>query len=228
MQKPSARGRATQSLVRVAEIRDGVAIMFDGTMRATLMVSSINFALKSEEEQRAIVFAYQDFLNSLNFSVQISITSRQMDVTPYIEYVKSLRELQSNDLLRLQLDEYANFVSELVKSGNIMSKSFYVTVPFALQQSKKEGFFGRIFKGLAHAAGKRKLSDEEFARSRVQLMQRVNQAAMGLRSIGLRLYLLQTQELLELYYNLYNPVTSRNARLRNVAQLRVQENVTQS
>ncbi|MDP3997218.1 MAG: hypothetical protein Q8P73_01825 [bacterium] len=223
MQSKQSKGKPTQQLIRIAEIRDGVTILNDGTMRATLMVSSINFALKSQEEQDAIIYAYQDFLNSLDFSVQITMSSRKMDITPYLEEVKVLRDKQQNELLRLQMDEYINFVGELVKESNIMTKTFFVTVPFSVQQSTKEGQVAKIFKGAKRATGKVQMNDDEFEHNRAQLMQRVNQIAMGLRGLGLRLIPLQTQELLELYYNMYNPTTSRNQRLHNAGQLKVIE-----
>jgi len=223
MQSGTSKGKSTQQLVRIAEIRDGVAILTDGTMRATLMASSVNFALKSADEQQAIIFAYQDFLNSLDFPLQVTVSSRKMDITPYLEDVKVLRDKQNNELLRLQMDEYITFVGELVKNSNIMTKTFFITVPFSVQQSKKEGFAARITKGAKSATGRHVMSDQEFEHNRAQLFQRVNQVAIGLRSIGLRLVPLSTQELLELYYTTYNPVTSRNQRLHNVAQLQIQE-----
>ncbi len=223
MQKSGVKGKPSQTLVPVKEIRDGVAILKDGTMRMTLMVSSVNFALKSQDEQDAIVYAYQDFLNSLDFPIQLTVSSRKMDITPYLEQVKELRDKQTNELLRLQMDEYINFVSELVQSSNIMTKTFFVTVPFSVQQSTKESFFGRFTKGVKSAAGQHTMSDTEFDHNRSQLLQRVNQVAIGLQSFGLRLVALKTQELLELYYTAYNPLTSRNQRLKNVGQLRVSE-----
>ncbi|MDZ4346850.1 MAG: hypothetical protein U1E51_30935, partial [Candidatus Binatia bacterium] len=116
-----------------------------------------------------------------------------------------------------------NFVGELVKESNIMTKTFFVTVPFSVQQSTKEGQVAKIFKGAKRATGKVQMNDDEFEHNRAQLMQRVNQIAMGLRGLGLRLIPLQTQELLELYYNMYNPTTSRNQRLHNAGQLKVIE-----
>ncbi len=223
MSSPNTKGKPAQDLVLLSEVRDGVAILKDGTMRAIMMVSSVNFALKSEDEQNAIVYAYQDFINSLDFPIQISISSRKMDITPYIEEVKQLRDRQKNELLRLQMNEYINFVDTLVKDSNIMSKTFFVTVPFSITQDKEETFFGRFFKGAQTAAGKHTLSDQEFEHSRTQIMQRVEQIAVSLRSIGLRVVPLQTQELLELFYNYYNPLTSRNQRLHNVSQLRIEE-----
>jgi hypothetical protein len=223
MQKGTKKGKASQTLVPIKEIRDGVAVLNDGTMRMTLMVSSVNFALKSQEEQDAIVYAYQDFLNSLDFPIQLTISSRKMDITPYLAEVRELRDKQQNELLRLQMDEYINFVGELVKTSNIMTKTFFVTIPFSVQQSTKEGFFSRFTKGIKGAAGAHTMSDQEFEHNRSQLMQRVNQVAIGLQAFGLRLAVLKTQELLELYYTAYNPLTSRNQRLRNVGQLEVRE-----
>lgn len=217
------KGKPTQDLLPIAEIRDGVVILHDGGMRAIMMVSSINFALKSEDEQNAIIYAYQDFINTLDFSVQISISSRKLDITPYLEQVKILRDKQANELLRLQMTEYINFVGELVKSSNIMSKTFFITIPFSITQSKKESFFGRIFKGLKSATGKHTMGNEEFEHNKSQLFQRVEQVALGLRGIGLRVVPLQTQELLEMFYNFYNPVTSRNQRFGNLGQINIAE-----
>jgi hypothetical protein len=223
MQAGGSKSKPAQQLIKIKELRDGVAILNDSTMRMVLMLSSINFALKSQDEQDAIIYAYQDFLNSLDFPVQLTVSSRKMDITPYIEQVKVLRDKQQNELLRLQMDEYINFVGELVKNSNIMTKTFFITVPFAVQQNKKEGFFERIQKGIKGAAGQFTMSDQEFEHNRSQLLQRVNQVATGLRGMGLRVVPLETQELLELYYNSYNPVTSRNQRLKNAGQLQVEE-----
>lgn len=223
MQSGSVRGKPSQDLIPLSEIRDGVAIMNDGTMRMILLVSSMNFALKSEDEQNAIIFAYQDFLNALDFPVQISVSSRKMDITPYLEQVKALREKQLNELLRLQMDEYIHFVEELVKGSNIMTKTFFVTIPFSVAQSSREGLFGKVTKGIRGAAGGRKISDQEFEHSRAQLLQRVQQIAGGLSAMGLRVVPLNTQEMLELFYGMYNPATSRNQRLKEVGNLRVEE-----
>lgn len=223
MQSKKAMGKAAQDLIRVREVRDGIAILTDGTLRSTLMVSSINFALKSEEEQNAIIYAYQDFLNALDFPLQMTVSSRKLDITPYLEEVKILRDKQENDLLRLQMDEYINFVAELVKNSDIMTKTFFITVPFSVQENVKTGFFEKITKGAQASSGKTRMSQAEFEHNRSQLIQRVEQVAVGLRNIGLRVVPLQTQEMLELFYTMYNPGTARNQRLQNVAQLKVQE-----
>lgn len=217
-------GRRSQELVPLSEVRDGIAVLTDGTLRATLIASSLNFALKSEEEQNAIIYGYQDFLNALDFSAQITIMSRKLDITPYLEELRRRQERQANELLRLQMGEYITFVTELVKGSDIMTKTFLVTVPFAPQQSRKDNFWQRLTKGVRGVAHQTtQLSEVDFEHYRSQLLQRVEQVAVGLRSVGLRVVPLQTQELLELYYDVLNPVTSRNQRLQNVAQLKIEE-----
>lgn len=223
MLNPSSKGRASQSLIKISEIRDGILILNDGTMRSVLMISSVNFALKSEEEQNAIIYAYQEFINSLDFSIQLTVSSRKMDITAYLEEVKRLRDLQKNELLHLQMTEYINFIGELVKGSNIMTKTFFVTIPFSVSQSKKEGTFGRITKGAKGATGNLKMNDVEFEHNKTQILHRVEQIAIGLRGIGLRVVPLKTQELIELFYNYFNPTTSRNQKLRNVTALKVEE-----
>ena len=223
MQASTPKGKPSQSLLPIAEIRDGVVVLKNGGMRAVLMVSSVNFALKSEDEQNALVYAYQDFLNSLDFSVQVIISSRKADISPYLGIVEEQRQKQKNELLRLQMGEYITFIRELVKNGNIMSKTFYVVVPFAIQTSKKEGFLSKFLSGFRIATTGHTLSDDEFTHNKAQLFQRVEQVAVGLRSLGLRLIPLDTQELIELYYTAYNPLTARTQRLRNVGQLDIQE-----
>ncbi|MEX0649558.1 MAG: TraC family protein [Candidatus Andersenbacteria bacterium] len=223
MKSKEKKGKPAQDLVRISEIREGVVILSDAGMRAILLVSSVNFALKSEDEQNAIIYAYQEFINSLDFPIQISISSRKMDITPYLEEVKHKRDTQKNELLRLQMNEYIDFVGGLVENSNIMSKTFFVTISFSVVQNKKENFLGRIFKGVKSATGKHTFNDQEFEHARNQLFQRVEQVAVGLRGIGLRVVPLQTQELLELFYNMYNPSTSRNQRLRGLGELHIQE-----
>lgn len=227
MQASPPGGAPTQDLIEISEIRDDVAVMKDGTLRAVLLVSSVNFALKSDDEQNAIVYAYQDFLNSLDFPINLVVTSRKIDLTGYIETIRSLRTKQKNDLMRLQVDEYINFIEkDLLKNSNIMTKTFLVVVPFSLQESRNESFTGKIVKGLKGGTSVRKMTDADFGHYRSQLFQRLEQVATGLKSIGLRVVLLKTQELLDLYYTMYNPSTSRNQHLRAPDELKIHETDT--
>ena len=162
------------------------------------MVSSLNFALKSEEEQRAIIYQFQNFLNSLDFPLQIVIQSRKLNITGYLDKLKELEEKQKNELLKIQTAEYRNFVRDLVAGGSIMSKNFFVVVPFSLleaQISPKE-----ILRST-----QKSLTEEQFQRCKSQLWQRMEFVAMGLRRCGLQCVPLNTSELIELFWSLHHP-----------------------
>lgn len=224
MLEKNQKGKSSQELVQITAVRDGVAVLGNNTLRSILIVSSLNFALKSEEEQDAIIYAFQGFLNSLDFPIQILVMSRKLDITPYLEELESRKERQENELLRLQMAEYINFISELVKGGNIMTKTFFVSVSFAMVQSRQLNTMEKLaktFQGIGK--GNKPFTDAEFEHYKKQLMQRVEQVAVGLRGVGLRVAPLQTQEVLELFYGILNPATSRNLRLHNVAKLNVEE-----
>jgi len=193
-----------QENIDIGEIRDGVVVLKDGSLRAVLAVSSINFDLKSDVEQEAITFAYQRFLNSLDFPIQILITSRKYDVKPYLGRLEEKKDVEGNELLRNQMDDYMNFVKELVGVSNIISKVFYVVVPFYIIESKKSGIFERISSSLNP---KKVLYEkrEEFETYKNQLFLRVGEIRELLSGTGVRMVPLNTQELIELFYNYYNP-----------------------
>ncbi len=196
-------GSPTQQFLRLAEIRDDVIIMDNGTLRQVLAVSSTNFDLKSEEEQNALIYSYQRFLNSLEFHVQILIQSRKMDVADYIEKLKGMAEKQSNELLRMQTQEYIEFIDRLVETANVMSKNFYVIVPYETSINPTNiSFFSKIF-----GTGKTKaITDREanLVAYKKQLDERSNTVSAALASSGLRVAKLNTNQLIELVYNSYN------------------------
>jgi type IV secretory pathway VirB4 component len=207
--KQEAMGKAAQEFVDVAEIKDGVVVLKNGTLRAVLMVSSINFDLKSTQEQEAIVANYQNFLNSLDFPIQVLIGSRKLDINPYLETLEEQEKVQPNELLRFQIAEYRNFVKQMVNASNIMTKSFFIVIPFALTEAKKEGFVDRIRTALnpQQIMLEKKM---EFENYKDQLWQRVNHVMAGLGGTGIRMAPLSTEDLIELYYNAYNPGVTEN------------------
>ncbi len=221
-QKKSTKYSAQQYL-DIAEIRDGVVILRDGSFRAILMASSLNFALKSEQEQDAIIFGYQDFINSISFPIQILVTSRQIDIKPYLKELDVREEAQDSELMKIQLQEYKEYIKELVKVSNVMTKNFYIVIPFAVQQVKEESGFSKFMKGLRVRGGLSAFTQTEFERYKDQLWQRVDQVASNLRNLGVRLVPLNTQEIIELFYSLYNPDTSRNQRLPYVDDLDIED-----
>ena len=176
----------------------------DRAIRGVLLVSSTNFALKSQEEQDAMIYQFQSFLNSLDFSLQVVIQSRRLNITGYIDRLKELEAQQTNELLRQQTGSYREFVEGLVGSGSILAKNFFVVVPFTLLEALPGGeASGNILKTKPKFAGK--LTDEEFDRMKTQLWQRMEFVALGLRRMGLHVAPLSSEELVELLWTWYHP-----------------------
>jgi hypothetical protein len=208
---------STLNFVEVSEIRDGVLILREGQMRAILTVSSANFALKSSQEQDIIIGSFQGVLNSLEFPIQILVQSRRLDLNPYIEKLKQLEDQQTNDLLRVKMQEYIEYIREMLQEVNIMNKDFYVIVGFE-PVSLKDDLFGRFFRALnpTHLI---KQKQEDFIRNRKMLMSRADQIASKLSGLDLRVSLLNTEQIIALMYNSYNPDTLESIRLRDVANI---------
>ncbi|MBI5369674.1 hypothetical protein HZA85_00560 [Candidatus Uhrbacteria bacterium] len=200
----SKPGPATTTYLDISEIRDDMVILKDGTVRAVLLVSSINFALKSEEEQEAIIQAYMSFLNSLEFSLQVVIQSRRMNIDAYMAALGEQQRKTQNELLRAQIADYRTFVEELVELGQIMQKRFYVVMPYDPLTNKKKNFWTRLGEAMSPAASA-KLNQKQLADRIEQLSRRVEIVQGQLNSMGLNSARLDTQSLIELYYNAYNP-----------------------
>lgn len=213
---------STQAHLPIAEIKDGVVILKDGTLRSVLMMSSINFSLKSEDEQNAIISAYVGFLNSIDFPVQILIQSRRLQIRPYLEQLSSMEKEQANELLRVQIADYRAFVTELVDIGQIMTKRYYVVVPYDPLSNKKKSFWSR-FKEVVKPMISIRLKEERFMQRKEDLDLRVRQVANGLQSIGLTAVQLDTQALIELYYNTYNPDIAFAETLGQVQDIQIEQ-----
>lgn len=196
--------KTTQDSVPIQGVRDGIITLKDGSMRAIVMTSALNFALKSEEEQQSIIFQFQNFLNSLNFSIQIFIQSRRLDIRPYIALLENREKEQTNDLLKIQTKEYIEFIKTFTSNTNIMTKSFFIVVPYTppkIELSKqKKGFFSK-------KTNKEKVQEgrDSFEEYRTQLEQRVSVVAQGIVRSGIRGVQLGTEEVVEVYYKLFNP-----------------------
>jgi hypothetical protein len=225
MSKPDKLARnkisaSTQQYLDIAEIRENSVIMRDGTLRSIILTSSINFALKSEDEQNAIISAYVSFLNNIEHPLQIVIQSRELDIKNYINSLKQREKEQTNELLKIQTAEYIQYINELISLGKIMNKRFFITVPYDPLSDKHKNFFSgmvELFKPVSSI----KMKEEVFLRRRNELTRRVDGIISGLASIGISATELDTQSLIELFYNIYNPVTSDNQNLVNVNELRV-------
>ena len=189
----------SQEFLEIDQIKQGVVVLKNQSLRAVLMISSLNFALKSEEEQNAIIYAFQGFLNTLDFALQIIVQSRKLNIGDYFKKLEKLEKDQKNELLKIQTAEYLNFVKGLVESEEIMKKNFYVVIPY----SPSEGLTVRqttefLKKPKLKTAP---LTEEQFGRSKIQLQQRVEFVILGLKKCGLRAIPLITTELAELFWS---------------------------
>lgn len=208
----AANPNTTQNSLLISEIRDNMVIMNDGSFRAVIACKSINFDLMSSREREGVEFSYQNFLNALYFPVQIFVRSQRVDIGPYIDRLANIRRSQDNMLLNVLMDDYINFIDALSQEANIMDKSFFVVVPFfpagdinnAIKQS--QSFFTKLFaKPQATAT---KIDQASYEKGKDEIKNRVDSVMSGLFQIGVRSVQLNTKELGELYYNVYNPDTA--------------------
>jgi hypothetical protein len=218
---------STQNMLQIAEIRDGIVIMSDGSYRSVVMVNSINFDLMSRSEQEAVEYNYQSFLNSLFFPIQIFVRSQKVDMTPYIQKLDKIRSEHDNMLLSLLMDDYVGYIEALSEQTNIMDKKFYIIIPFfpkievqkTFSQSKNfvTGFAGLFGTKEQHIV----INEEDLNKAKDELRNRVQTVMDGLQQCGIQSLPLDTQELIELYYDTYNPDTATRQQLKNFGDMDV-------
>lgn len=202
----------TQNSLLISEIRDGMVIMGDGSFRAVVACKSINFDLMSSREREGVEFSYQNFLNALYFPIQIFIRSQRVDIGPYIDRLAQIRRSQDNMLLNVLMDDYINFIDVLSQEANIMDKSFFIVIPYyptgdianVLEQSK--GIFGKLFSKPQTTATR--IDKVQYEKAKDEIKNRVDSVTSGLFQIGVKSVQLNTKEIGELYYNVYNPDTA--------------------
>ena len=192
---------ATQEFVPIDDVRDGIVILKDGGMRGILMASSINFSLKSDDERQAILMQFQDFLNSLDFYIQILAQSRRLDIRPYIALLEGRRKEQTNDLMKIQIEQYMAFIKSFTESTNIMTKNFFIVIPYDAAIVKSGSKFPLGIGGEKSESAK----EEDFEEKKNQLEQRMGVVEQGLVRCGVRVAKLGTDEVVELFYKVFNP-----------------------
>ena len=218
---------STQNSLQIAEIRDGVVIMNDGSFRSVLMLKSINFDLMSQQEQESIEYTYQHFLNSLYFPVQIFIRSQKVDLQPYIEKLDKIRTEHDNMLLALLMDDYIGYIDALSQQTNIMDKKFYIVIPYFPHegQMKPAGQSVSFISGVAELFGGGKkeqhvvINEADLEKAKAELRNRVQAVLSGLMQCSVQGLPLDTHELIELYYDTYNPDTATRQQLKNYDDL---------
>ncbi len=195
--------KTTQDFVPIQEIRDGIVILKDNSMRAIVLASSLNFALKSADEQNSIIFQFQNFLNSLDFSVQIFIQSKKLDIRPYIALLEERYKEQLTELMKIQTREYIEFIKTFVENSSIMTKSFFIVIPYTPPLiSSNSNPLGNLINKKEEV---KVTPNEQFNEYRSQLEQRVGVVEQGLVRCGVRVAELGTEEVVELYYKIFNP-----------------------
>ncbi len=198
--------KSTKELVSIADIKDSIILLKNGSLRAIIEVSAVNFELRSEEEQTGILQNFQRFLNSIDFPLQMITNSRQLNMDEYLKTIDAVAESATNELLKIQAIEYSKFVKELLELSNIMTKHFYVVLPFYVYETpSKSGIFESVKSMLGSAKTVQQIKPEQLETYRTQLMQRAELILDGLIGIGLKARLMEGQEINNLYYGLYNP-----------------------
>jgi hypothetical protein len=210
--KKPVNPNTTQNSLQLSEVRENMVIMRDGSFRAVVACKSINFDLMSSREREGVEYSYQNFLNSLYFPIQVFIRSQRVDIGPYIDRLAGLRRNQDNMLLGVLMDDYINFIDVLSQEANIMDKSFFIVVPFYPSgdltdlRDQAKGFFGKLF--AKQSTGPVKIDEASYNKAKEEIGNRVNSVMSGLFQLGVKSVQLNTKELGELYYNIYNPDTA--------------------
>ena len=225
--KPKTNPNSTQNSLLISEVRDGIVIMNDGTFRAVIMCKSINFDLMSPEEREAVEFSYQGFLNSLYFPVQIFMRSQKVDLRPYLEKMDKIRTDTDNMLLSLLMEDYISFLAGIAQQTNIMDKRFYVVIQYPspdeqdMRSSIKQstGFFSGLADMFSPKTPTITINDAQLEKAKTELRNRVQAVMQGLAQTGVQSVPLDTQELIELYYDAYNPDTATRQQLKNFDNL---------
>ncbi len=195
----------TKQFVGIQEIRSEILVLKDGSLREIIRVGSINFELKSQDEQMAILQGFRDFLNSLDFSLEIMVMSRKLNINKYLGFINELAEGQQNELLRIQAIDYLKFVKELTHLANIMAKDFFIVVPFYIGPRASKGIMASLKSIFKPSETVKNLTSEEFDSYKIQLEQRVGLVVENIASLGLVPHILNGDELMNLYYRFYNP-----------------------
>lgn len=209
-----------------SEIKEDVVIMKDASLRAVLDVSSLNFALKGEDEQNAIINGYVQMLNSLDFPIQVVIQSRKLDITNYLSMLSAKAKVQTNELLKVQILEYKQYVKELVSVADIMQKKFYIVVPYSAvnTKGKQKNYWQRVNEVIFPGSTIR-ISKAKFQKYKIDIDRRTSQVASGLTSIGLEVKQLDTRGLIDLYYQAYNPKRTKSLPKLEIDKMRIEEEV---
>lgn len=223
--KPMAA--STQRYLPIAEIKEDTVVLKNGGLRAILRVNSLNFNLKSEVEQQGIIAGYQSFVNTLIFPIQILIRSTRLNIDPYIKGLQEKAATQENPLLKDQTLDYADFMEKIVDIADIMQKSFYIIVPLDASTNTRRTLIQRFMEWLAAEDTKAKAlqRNREFRSYNKILRDRITLVQSGLENIGITMRRLKTDELVQLFYSIYNPITCQKQKFNSMDDVNVDKSL---
>ncbi len=219
--KKKAFSMSTQRYLPIAEIKEDTVVLKNGGLRAVLKVNSLNFNLKSEIEQQGIIAGYQGFVNTLIFPIQILVRSTRLNIDPYIQNLKQRADVQTSPLLKDQTNDYADFMEKLVDIADIMQKSFYVIIPIDAPAKAKRTLIQRFLDwiNVDDTRAKALQRSREFRAYSKILRDRVTLVQSGLENVGITMRRMKTEELVQLYYTIYNPITSQKQKFQSLGDL---------
>lgn len=207
----------TQNHLDIVDIKDGILVLTGGRFRIVIEAQAINFDLLSEAEQDAAIYSYANLINSLDFPMQVVIRTRQVDITNYIDYLKSFRRLQPTSILRQQLDNYMTFIQELVTENTVLFKKFYIVIPHIkkVTEQASSGLLDPILKVLGKEKVVMSYSDDDLVKAQQTFNQRTKELFWQFKRLGVGVRQLETEELIRLFYEIYNPESGQNDALRD-------------
>lgn len=189
-------GASTQKFIEVSDIVDDVVFFKNGDACSVIETSSVNFFLLSQDEQNARIYGYMGLINSLSFPIQILIVSRKIDMSSYISMLGERIQQVSSPRVQEHLTQYRSFIQELVSGGELLDKSLYVVVPFS-----------RLELGPSAAKGGGSKKASYVKRVQEALSTKKSSVVEQIVRMGLSARVLPREELIKLYYELYNHET---------------------
>lgn len=209
----------TQDHLNIVDVREGILVLTEGRFRKVIETTAINFDLLSEDEQNATIFAYSNLVNSLDYPVQILIRTRQVDVTNYLKYLKSHLREQPTAALREQLEDYMVFVKQLVTENTVLQKRFFIVIPYwtgAVTQAQSKTIFDMLLSGFRKTETvEKRYSETSFKKASRELNQRSDELKWQFKRLSIQIRPLETEELIRLFYEIYNPESGSNPGLKN-------------
>lgn len=183
--------KSSRRQIQIREVRDGILVLPNNEYRIVIETSSVNFELKSEEEQDVILDSFQNFLNSLVSPLQILVRVREVDIDSYLAQIAISKATEKEKVYKTQIDNYCSFIKGLVSGNKILSRRFYIIIPYKSRERTK---------------------DFTVISEHINLQRTL--VSRGLEKLGMKARTLESLELLDLFYTFYNSSTAKTQELK--------------